>query len=333
MDSLQTDTSHIGTAGVKAFGATGVKVSGYGLGTMTWGRDTDEYEAAKQLELFLENHGSYVDSASSFGDGAGQIMLGQLLPAFAETDIFISAKSGGNRDSQRPFDNSRRKLLKCLNATLERLHIDRLDLWMLHGFDAHTPVHETLDALAWAIDAGIVSYVGLCNWPATWVAHAQTYLSQVHRVPLACVQVEYSLVNRTAENLLLPYSCATGVSVVAWSPLGRGVLSGKYRYGTPSDSRGASSHLRSFVAPYLGRQSAVIVEAVCAAAEGLGVAPIDVALAWIRTRSAVTTSLLGARTAAQLRGILEGAPIDLPIEITTALDEVSVCALTTAGSS
>ena len=290
---------------------------------MTWGRDTDDHDAAEQLELFTAAGGTLVDTASSFAAGAAQEILGTLLPAFNGYDIVISAKSGGVPDPGRPFNNSRRWLMSDLEQTLSRLGVERVDIWLVHGFDFYTPVDETLDVLAQAVTSGRVAYVGVCDWPETWVAHAWSYLNTVHRIPLACVQAEYSLANRGAERLLLPYLAETGSSLIAWSALGRGVLTGKYRFGTPADSRAASAHLRDFVAPYLGRDTAMVVEALCAAAEGLAVSPIDVALRWLETRDNVASALLGARTSAQLRGILNGADIELPQEIILALDDVS----------
>ena len=304
-------------------GSTGLQVSDLGLGTMTWGRDTDDHDAAEQLEMFIAAGGTFVDTASSFAGGLAQEIVGSLLASFAGHDIVVSAKSGGVADAERPFNNSRRWLLTDLAHTLQRLSVDRVDIWTVTGFDPYTPVTETLDTLAQAVTSGDAAYVGICNWPDTWVAHAVSYLQTVHRMPLACVQAEYSLVNRSAERLLIPYLDQQAVSLVAWSALGRGTLTGKYRFGTPADSRAASAHLRDFVGPYLGGDSATVVEAVCAAADGLAVSPIDVALAWLRARTSVACALLGARTSAQLRGILNGAVIDLPRELIDALDEVS----------
>ena len=141
--------------------------------------------------------------------------------------------------------------------------------------------------------------------------------------PLASTQVEYSLLNRGIEHEVLPAAAALGLGVLPWSPLGRGVLTGKYRTGTPSDSRAASSHFSGFVSPYLDERSAAIVEAVARAAEGLGWTALEVALVWVRDRPGVTAPILGARSAAQLRGALGVEELVLPAEIAAALDDVS----------
>jgi aryl-alcohol dehydrogenase-like predicted oxidoreductase len=143
------------------------------------------------------------------------------------------------------------------------------------------------------------------------------------RAPLASTQVEYSLLNRRVEAEVLPAAAAMGLGVLPWSPLGRGVLTGKYRTGTPADSRAASPHFSSFVGGYLDDRSSRIVEAVARAADGLEWTPVEVALAWVRDRPGVTAPIVGARTAAQLKGSLSVEECTLPPEIVAALDDVS----------
>ena len=140
---------------------------------------------------------------------------------------------------------------------------------------------------------------------------------------LACAQTEYSLLNRRAETELFAATRSLGVGVIAWSPLGRGVLSAKYRHSVPADSRAASPHLRGFVEPYLTAHARGVVEAVATAADGLGRAPVEIALAWARDAPGVSSVVVGARTPAQLRGSLAADDLDLPDEIRDALDEVT----------
>ena len=176
---------------VRSVGATGLKVSRLGLGTMTWGRDTDEHEARDQLIAFAEAGGS-----------------------------------------------------------LARLGVDHVDLWQVHTWVDDAPLEETLSALDTAVATGRASYVGVSNYAGWQTAQAATWQRAVPgRVPLASTQMEYSLLNRTIEDEVLPAAHALGLGVLAWSPLGRGVLTGKYRTGTPADSRAASQHLSRFVDP------------------------------------------------------------------------------------
>jgi aryl-alcohol dehydrogenase-like predicted oxidoreductase len=194
----------------------------------------------------------------------------------------------------------------------------------VHTWVDDTPLEETLTALDYAISTGRAAYVGVSNYAGWQTAQAATWQRAVPgRSPLASTQVEYSLLNRGVEHEVLPAAAALGLGVLPWSPLGRGVLTGKYRTGTPSDSRGASAHFSGFVDPYLDDRGAGIVEAVAKAADGLGWTPLEVALVWVRDRPGVTAPLLGARTAAQLRGALGVDDLTLPPEIIEALDDVS----------
>ncbi|HEX5740385.1 MAG TPA: aldo/keto reductase, partial [Pilimelia sp.] len=195
---------------------------------------------------------------------------------------------------------------------------------LVHGWDARTPLEETLAALDHAAATGRARYVGVSNFAGWQLARAATWQQAwPGRAPLVAAQQEYSLLQRGVEREVLPACAALGIGLLPWSPLGRGVLTGKYRDGRPADSRGASAHLASFVAPYLSPRASSVVEAVTTAAAGLGVAPLEVALAWVRDRPGVVAPVLGARTVGQLRGALAVEGIALPEEITCALDDVS----------
>ena len=307
-------------------GRTGLKVSRLGLGTMTWGRDTDEHEARDQLRDFTEAGGTLIDTAAGYGDGASETLLGSLLGDVApRDDLVIATKAGiSRRTGERVADTSRGALLRTLDASLRRLGVDHVDLWQVHVWTDDTPVEETLAALDQAVTAGKAAYVGISNYAGWQTAQAATWQRAVPgRAPLASTQVEYSLLNRGVEAEVLPAAAALGLGVLPWSPLGRGVLTGKYRAGIPSDSRAASSVFEGFVGAYLDEPGARIVESVVKAADGLGWAPLQVALTWVRDRDGVTAPILGARTAAQLRTALEVEDLVLPPEIGAALDDVS----------
>jgi aryl-alcohol dehydrogenase-like predicted oxidoreductase len=307
-------------------GRSGLRVSRIGLGTLTWGRDTDAHEAADQLRLFVEAGGSLLDTAASYGDGAAEELIGSLLgEVVRRDDVLLCSKAGvTRRDGSRSVDTSRSALLSDLDRSLRRLRTDHLDLWLVHGWSHQVPLEETLGALVHAVRSGRVRYVGVCNfagWQTGWAATLMPVLATELR--LVATQVEYSLVQRGVEREVVPAASALGLGMLAWSPLGRGVLTAKYRTGTPADSRGASPHLSGFVGRYLGGPSRRVVDAVVTAADGLGCSPVEVALAWIRDREAVCSALVGARTAAQLRAALSSEDVELPAEIRAALDEVS----------
>ena len=283
---------------------------------MTWGRDTDIHEARDQFNLYYEAGGRFIDTADVYSDGVSEEIVGEFCRE--RTDVLISSKAGSVRTNRRR-DASRSHLLNALDATLRRLRKPHLDVWHIHAWDPYTPLEETLSAAAHAIDSGKVRYLGVSNysgWQLTSAALGSKY-------PVISAQMEYSLLQRGIEREVVPAALDLGVGIMAWSPQGRGVLTGKYRHATPADSRAATSHFSAFITPYLNERSRAIVDATCTAAEGLGLTPIDVSLAWLSARPQVSSAVIGARTAAQLRVVLNSVNAVLPVEIHEALDEVS----------
>lgn len=303
-------------------GRSGLRVSRVGLGTLTWGRDTDEHEAADQLRSFVDAGGTLVDTAASFGDGASEELLGSLLGDVVDrADLVLATKAGLWPGTSR-VDAGARSMLRSLDDSLARLRTDHVDLWLVQAWDPVVPLEETLAVLRTAVASGRARYVGVANYSGWQLARAAT-LAQAAGVPLVADEVEYSLLERSPEVDVVPAGAHVGSGVLAWAPLGRGVLTGKYRSGTPADSRAASPHLSGYVEPYLDADCGRVVEAVATAADGLGCAPLEVALAWVRDAPGVASALVGARTAAQLRGSLAAEDVVLPDEIRQALDDVS----------
>ena len=310
----------------RTVGNTGLQVSRLGLGTLMWGRDTDEHEARDQLIAFAEAGGTLLDTAAGYGDGASEELIATLVgDVVARDEVVIATKAGiSRRRGVRETNVSRGHLISTLDASLKRLQVDHVDLWQVHTWVDETPLEETMSALDYAVTSGRAAYVGISNYSGWQTAQAATWQRAVPgRAVLASTQVEYSLLNRNVEHEVLPAAAAMGLGVFPWSPLGRGVLTGKYRSGTPSDSRGASAHYAGFVEPYLADRPTRIVESVARAADGLDWSCLEVALAWVRDREGVTAPIVGARTAAQLRGILGVEELTLPDEIVDALDDVS----------
>jgi aryl-alcohol dehydrogenase-like predicted oxidoreductase len=309
----------------RPLGRSGLTVSRLALGSMTWGRDTDPDEAAAQLKTYRDAGGNLLDTADVYGDGDAEEVIGSLLDSLVpREELVISAKAGLRPGLARRRDGSRGYLLRALDATLTRLGTDHVDLWQVHGYDPDTPLEETLAALDACVASGRARYAGVANFSGWQTARAATWQAAwPGRTPLISAQVEYSLLERGAEREVLPACAALGLGVLPWSPLGRGVLTGKYRCGVPADSRGASPHFERFIAPYLDARCAGVVEAVVTAAAGLGVSPLEVALVWVRDRPGVVSPVVGARTVAQLLGALQSEEIELPVEIRAALDDVS----------
>lgn len=307
-------------------GTTGLKVSRLGLGTMTWGRDTDEHEARDQLVAFVEAGGTLLDTAAGYANGDSERVIGSLLGDVVPRDEVVLATKAGiaHRRGERETNVSRGFLLGNLDDSLRRLKVDHVDLWQVHTWSDDAPLEETLSALDHAVASGRVRYVGVSNYTGWQSAQAATWQRAAPgRAVLASNQVEYSLLSRGVETEVIPAAQALGLGILPWSPLGRGVLTGKYRTGTPADSRAASPHFASFVGKHLNDRSQRVVEAVARAGEGLGFTALEVALAWVRDRPGVTAPIIGARTAEQLKASLLVEECELPAEISAALDDVS----------
>ncbi|CAN2199904.1 Tas Predicted oxidoreductases (related to aryl-alcohol dehydrogenases) [Candidatus Nanopelagicaceae bacterium] len=307
-------------------GKSGLSLSRLGLGTMTWGRDTDTHEAADQCRAFIEAGGNFIDTSSTYGDGDSERVIGGLIGTlFKRDDVAIATKAGVSfPDGVRTVNNSRQSLIAELDRSLSRLETDYVDIWQIHSWDPHNPLEDTLSALDYAYSSGKARYVGISNFSGWQSARAITIQeTNSAKAPIVTHQVEYSLLNREIESEVLPCADETGIGILAWAPLGRGVLTGKYRKGIPSDSRAAAPHFVKHVEPYLREKPQRIVEAVAVAAEGLGFAPLEVALAWVRDTPGITSAIVGARTGAQLRGILTSEEITLPDIVRDALNEIS----------
>jgi aryl-alcohol dehydrogenase-like predicted oxidoreductase len=289
---------------------------------MTWGDDTDPDEAASQLVAFVDAGGTLVDTADIYNDGESERVLGSLLGDLVPREDIVLATKAVARRNDGPFGGgaSRGALLSALDGSLRRLGVDHLDLWQLHAWDNTVPLPETLAALDYAVISGKVRYVGVSNysgWQLATAAASQT------SVPIASIQVEYSLVERGIERELAPAAAHHDIGLLPWAPLGRGVLTGKYRTGTPADSRGASTTYAGYVEQHRTDRAARIVQAVATAADGLGTSPLAVALAWVRDQPGVVAPVVGARDTGQLTGSLAAEEITLPKAIKSALDDVS----------
>lgn len=302
----------------RSVGRSGLQVSSVALGTLHWGADTDVHEAGEILEVFLDAGGSTVDVTA--GIGVGEEVLGGLLGSSVPRErLVVVAKAGVDGELSSPrVDPSRGHLMSTLERTLRRLGTDHVDLWLVQAWDPRVPLEETLSALQWAQGTGRARYVGVSNYSGWQTARAATLAPD-----LVATSVEWSLVARGVEREVEPAAAALGLGVLAWSPLGRGVLTGKYRTGTPADSRAAAAHLAHFVAPHLSSTARRVVEAVVTAADGLGCSPQALALAWLLDKDVLSAAVTGPRTAAQLRGVLPATEIGLPDEIVMVLDEVS----------
>lgn len=304
-------------------GASGLSVSRLALGTFAWGTLIDEETCRDLLTAYVEAGGSLVDTAHGYGVGVSEAVLGSMIgDVVARDDVTICTKAGiTRRGDQRVEDTSRGALIGQLDQSLDNLGTDHVDLWLVHVWSDKTPLAETLSALEYAVTSGRARYVGVSNYSGWQSARAFSVLESA-RVPLVVNEIEYSLLRREPEDDVVPAALALGFGLMPWSPLGGGVLTGKYRSGVPSGSRATLAQFRSF-AESLTERNLAIAEAVTTAASGLGVSATEVALSWVRDRPGVVAPIVGARSLVQLKAALASEDLVLPVALADALDEVS----------
>ncbi|MBC9957372.1 aldo/keto reductase [Yimella sp. cx-51] len=308
----------------RTMGRSGLQVSTLTLGTMNWGSQVMQDDARLLLEDYLDAGGTTIDTAYGYGDGASESLIGELIADLHRDDLVLVGKAGiSRRTGERVVDTSRRGLLTQLEESLRRLRTDRLDLWLVHTWSDEVPWEETLGALDHAVRSGAARYVGVSNYTG-WQSAMVAQEAHHQRIPLVCNQIQYSLLARAAENEIIPAATATGLGVMAWSPLAGGVLSGKYRSGVPADSRAHTGDHPRWAAQMLPAADGPVMKAVATAAEGLDVSQTEVALAWLRERPGVSTAVVGARRQGQLRAALAAQQLHIADAVRDALDDVSI---------
>ena len=315
----------------RQLGASGLRVSVLTMGTMTFGGtggfasvgSTDLDGARRQLDRCLEAGINLVDTADVYSDGLSEEIVGQVLEGRRD-DVLLATKARMPMgDGPNDAGLSRHHLVSACEASLRRLHTDRIDLYQVHEWDGQTPLDETLQALDDLVRAGKVRYVGCSNYAGWQLMKALGVAERRGLTRFVSQQIHYTLQAREAEYELLPISVDQGLGVLVWSPLAGGLLSGKYRRGEPAPA--GSRLLSGWDEPPVRDQELLydIVEVVVAVAKDRGVSPAQVALAWLLDRPAVTSLVIGARTEEQLADNLGAADLSLTQEELARLEEVS----------
>ena len=315
----------------RTLGRSGCAVSNLCLGTMTFGSETDEAGAHAQLDRFVEVGGTLVDTADVYSGGLSEQIIGAWFasrPADVTEAVVLATKG------RFPLDDdpngaglSARHLTRALDASLRRLDLDSIDLYQVHAADPWTPLEETLRTLDGFVRAGKIRYYGLSNftgWQLTKAVHLARALNVAGPVT---VQPQYSLLVREIEWEIVPAALDAGLGLLPWSPLGGGWLSGKYqRHERPTGATRLGEDVNRGMEAYDRRATERtwnVIDAVQKVADDCGVSMAEVALAWVTNRPAVTSTILGARTAEQLENNLRSADLQLTAAQTTALDAAS----------
>ncbi|MDY2941617.1 MAG: aldo/keto reductase [Varibaculum sp.] len=307
-------------------GKTGLQVSTLGLGTLTWGQDTDIHEAADMLDTYISAGGNLLECSAWYGSGAALDALGKLLARddIDRTSLNLVISPFGVPDSATGrYLPGRGWLLTSLDSALQVLGTDYLDVWNIPGsLLGRIRMEELTQTIATAVSSGKVRYVSCSGAPAWMIARLHTLL-ETQNLEVAALSSPYSLLSRGAEEEYFDMTKSLGIGFFAVSVLAAGVLTGKYRVNTPPDSRGASPLLSFTVEPYLKRDYLGTVDALAAAAEGLNKTAAQLALNWSWRNPAVSCAITGPRTSAQLNQLLDAADSDVPHQIAHALDQVS----------
>ena len=313
-------------------GDSGLRVSPFCLGAMTFGRDwswgSDVATSEAILARYIENGGNFIDTANAYTKGHSETIIGDYVRHgdSGRDRLVIATKFFANLHRGDPNGGgaSRKSLTAACEESLRRLKTDYIDLYWMHLWDRFTPIEETMRALDDLVSAGKVRYIGFSDTPAWKTAQAQLLARFRGWAPLVAVQIEYSLVERTVEAELIPMARSLGMGVAPWSPLRGGALSGKY---TRENAAGAKPGRGNRVTDYLDARTFDIIDELIRIAATLGTTPAAVALAWVQGKPGVTSTIIGARTMEQLEQNLAGLDVQLAPEQMQALDQLSAPAL------
>ena len=318
----------------KMLGRSGLRVSELCLGTMTfgedwgWGASKDESRAV--FEAFTAAGGNFIDTANIYTNGSSETITGELIAG--DRDRFVLATkytlpdnptSPANAGNPNAAGNSRKNMMRSVEGSLKRLRTDHIDLLWLHAWDFMTPVDEVMRGLDDLVSAGKVGYVGISDAPAWVVSQANTLADLRGWTPFVALQIEYSLVERTPERDLIPMAKAFGLTVTPWSPLGQGVLTGKYN----GDAKEAGARLGSDGSPPISERKLSIAQAVVDVAGEMGKTPSQVALAWLLAQGPDVIPIIGSRKAHQIEDNLACLNVTLDAAQLEKLDAASTVEL------
>lgn len=312
----------------KLFGEnTGLRVSELVLGTGTfgtrWGYGSEPEDARRIIDTYAEAGGNFIDTANVYEAGQSEEIIGEALQGRRD-DFVVATKftaPGGSKGGILVTGNSRKAMVVSVEDSLKRLKMDYVDLLWVHMSDGVTPLEEIVRGFDDLVRAGKVIYAGLSDFPAWRAARAATIAELRGAAPIAGLQYEHSLVERTAEHELIPAGRALGLGLVAWSPLGGGMLTGKYRKGETGRKEGWGGMVFQ---QENSSQRTAIVDKVIEIARELNVTNGEVAIAWVAAKGALP--IIGPRTHAQLKENLAAAKLKLSPEQVASLDVVSAIA-------
>jgi len=311
----------------RLLGKSGLRVSVASLGTMTfgeeWGWGSSKAEAQKVYETYREAGGNFIDTANFYTGGTSEKFVGEFIKGHRES-VVLATKYSNAAPGNDPnaAGNHRKSMMQALEASLKRLQTDYIDLYWVHIWDGITPVEEVMRGLDDLVRQGKVLYVGISDAPAWWIAQANTLAELRGWTQFIGLQIEYNLIERTVERELIPMAIALNLGVVAWGPLARGVLTGKYHgQGKADGGRMSREEMKEFLPEE--QRAEPIISAVKAVSEQVGCSMAQVALAWLGRQTAPVIPIIGARKVSQLQDNLASLDLELSAGQLRSLDRAS----------
>src|ERR1700732_5333110 len=311
----------------RLLGKSGLRVSEAALGTMTFGDElgwgSPKAEAQRVYETYREAGGNFIDTANFYTGGTSEKFVGEFIKSHRDSVVLATKYSNAAPGSDpNAAGNHRKSMMQAVEASLKRLQTDYIDLYWVHIWDGITPVEEVMRGLDDIVRQGKVLYVGISDAPAWWIAQANTLAGLRGWTKFIGLQIEYSLVERTVERELIPMAKALNLGVLAWSPLAKGVLSGKYHgEGNADGGRMNNEGMKEFLPEE--QHATRIISAVKAVSEQVDRSMAQVALAWLRYQTVHVIPIIGARKISQLQDNLASFDLELSVEQLKCLDEVS----------
>jgi aryl-alcohol dehydrogenase-like predicted oxidoreductase len=303
-------------------GSTGVRVSSVALGTMAFGGDADADTSEAIFRHCLDAGVNLFDCADVYAGGRSESLLGTFIRGVRDDIVLTTKAYFPVRDTPNARGTSRYHLVRAVEASLKRLATDRIDVFFLHRWDDATDIEETLRGVEMLVQSGKILYPAASNF-AAWQTMKALGVAQARGwAPLTCIQPMYNLVKRQAESELLPMAASEGLGVLPYSPLGGGLLSGKYGASTRPDA-GRLVDNKMYATRYGAASNFAVAEAFTALAADAGVHPVTLAIAWVRAHPAVTAPLIGGRSVEQLEPALAAATYTLPADLKAQLDALS----------
>jgi aryl-alcohol dehydrogenase-like predicted oxidoreductase len=311
----------------RLLGNSGLRVSEAALGTMTfgeeWGWGSAKDESRKVYDAFRDAGGNFIDTANFYTNGTSESLLGEFMKDHRQSVVLATKYTNANPGTDpNAAGNHRKSMVQALEASLKRLKTDYIDLYWVHVWDQITPVEEVMRGLDDLVRQGKVLYVGISDAPAWWIAQANTLAHLRGWSPFIGLQIEYSLIERTVERELVPMAKALNLGLTAWSPLARGLLTGKYHgHGSSEPGRMSNDTMKEHMPEQ--QRAARAVAAVKTVSDEIGRGMAQVALAWLRYRPVPVIPIIGARRLSQLQDNLASFDLTLSADQLKILDEAS----------